>query len=236
MSLAYQQELLQAVVHRSLPAVTHYWQLNTRLRKTIRLGHYWNDWQKRYSLCISFLPQADTMQQRSPARPEKMAAALSSSAQPQPGPPSWPEPGPSSQPMERCSPTPEDATRPMGIFHSIRQVRKNQSGGTGRTTLLVEVMKLNKEVWWNIDNTDDRSYQRVQEKPETIDMSQKTMVKMEMTKGPWQRKICAFWCESSLRRDTIHQHLPGPHWTNVSAVIKHKRNRFITRRWGMKIL
>ena len=60
--------------------------------------------------------------------------------------------------MERCSPAPEDATRPIGIFRSIRQVRKNQSGGTGRTTLLVEVMKLNKEVQWNIDNTDDRSY------------------------------------------------------------------------------
>ena len=86
--------------------------------------------------------------------------------------------------MERCSPAPEDATRPMGIFRSIRQVRKNQSGGTGRTTLLVEVMKLNKELRWNIDNTDDRSYQRVQEKPETIDMSQKTMVKMEMMKDP----------------------------------------------------
>ena len=72
----------------------------------------------------------------------------------------------------------------MGIFCSIRQVRKNQSGGTGRTTLLVEVMKLNKEVQWNIDNTDDRNYHRVQEKPKTIDMSQKTMVKMEMTKDP----------------------------------------------------
>ena len=45
-------------------------------------------------------------------------------------------------------------------------------------------MKSNKEVRWNIDHTDDRSYQRVQEKPETIDMSQKTMVKMEMTKDP----------------------------------------------------
>ena len=72
----------------------------------------------------------------------------------------------------------------MGIFRSIRQVRKNQSSGTGRTTLLVEVMKSNKEVRWNIDNTDDRSYQRAQEKTETIDMSQKTMVKMEMTKDP----------------------------------------------------
>ena len=124
------------------------------------------------------------IQQQSPARPEKMAVALSSSAQPQPGPPSQPQPGPSSQPMEQCSPALGDATRPIGIFCSIRQVRKNQSSGTGRTTLLVEVMKLNKEVQLNIDNTDDRSYQRVQEKPETIDMSQKTMVKMEMTKDP----------------------------------------------------